>query len=190
MNTKSLRNRYNELRTRYDKAAGAMDAATEKLATYKADATAYAEATEIAQNIAAAIQNNAHAQISNITTRCLGAVFDDPYEFEILFETKRNKTEANLQFTRYGNPINPLGASGGGVVDLAAFALRVAALRLSRPEARPVLILDEPFKFVSAEYRPAVRAMLEALAEDLGMQYIMITHIPELICGNTIELSG
>jgi len=47
---------------------------------------------------------------------------------------------------------------------------------------------DEPFKFVSAGYRDGVRAMLQMLAAELGIQFIMVTHIPELRCGKIIEI--
>jgi len=74
------------------------------------------------------------------------------------------------------------------VVDVAAFALRLSALMLSRPARRRVVVLDEPFKFVSAGYRDRVRAMLENLAPDLEVQFIFVTHIDELRCGHIVEV--
>jgi DNA repair exonuclease SbcCD ATPase subunit len=52
------------------------------------------------------------------------------------------------------------------------------------------MFLDEPFKFVSAGHRTAVRGMIEGLARDLTVQFIMVTHINELRCGKIIELEG
>jgi DNA repair exonuclease SbcCD ATPase subunit len=145
-------------------------------------------AQEILQLIAQAVQQQVHQRISEVVSSCLSTVFDDPYQFHIQFERKRGRTEARLRFLRRGLDIDPLTASGGGMVDVAAFALRVACLILHRPRLSRVICLDEPFKFVSAQYRENVRAMLEGLASDMGMQIVMVTHIDELETGKIIEL--
>lgn len=146
------------------------------------------EAQGLAQQVAQQVQNLAHAQISQIVTRCLEAVFDNPYRFEIKFERKRGRTEARLIFERGGLEVDPLTASGGGVVDVAAFALRVACLVLSRPALRRVLILDEPFRFVSADLRGRVRQLLEALTREMSVQIVMVTHDPQLRAGTLVDL--
>jgi len=147
------------------------------------------DAQEVLQLLAQAVQQQAHARISEVVSRCLTAVFDDPYEFKIVFERKRGRTEAILRFVRGDLDVDPLTASGGGMIDVAAFALRVACLMLARPRLSKVIVLDEPFKFVSAQYRGNVRSMLEQLSEEMEMQIIMVTHIEELETGNTIEIS-
>lgn len=147
------------------------------------------EAQKLLQEAAAAVQESAHKQIASVVTRCLKAVFgEDAYEFVIRFERKRGKTEARLLFTRDGVDIDPVSASGGGVVDVAAFALRVAALVLARPRRRRLMCLDEPFKFVSKDYRPAVRALMETLARELDMQFVVVTHDDALQFGSVVEL--
>lgn len=146
------------------------------------------DAQEILQSLAQAVQQQAHQRISEVVSSCLEAVFDDPYEFRIDFDRKRGKTEAKLRFSRRGLDVNPLTASGGGMIDVAAFALRVACLVLHRPRLSRVIVLDEPFKFVSSGYRENVRTMLEQLSRDMGIQIIMVTHIQELETGEVIEL--
>lgn len=159
---------------------------------YTAAATARADieiARAFAATVAAGVQKRAHAAIAAIVSRCLAAVFDDPYSFEIAFEHRRNKTEAVPYFVRGGKRLEPRGNVGGGVIDVAAFALRLAAVVLARPAVRRVLILDEPFKWVSAEHRPRVRALIEELQKEMGVQFIIVTHIPELRIGKIIEVS-
>lgn len=146
------------------------------------------DAQEILQRLAQAVQEKAHKKISEVVTACLAAVFDNPYEFHIEFERKRGKTEAKLRFRRNGLDVDPITSSGGGMIDVAAFALRVAALVLHRPRLSRVVVLDEPFRFVSAQYRENVRSMLEGLAKDMGIQIIMVTHIEELSTGKIIEI--
>lgn len=163
----------------------------EASAFVEADANleAVEQAREILQPIAQAVQQKAHDRIAAVVSKCLAAVFPEPYEFEIEFVKKRGRTEANLWFKRNGRRVSPLGASGGGAVDVAAFALRLAALALSRPKGRPVVVLDEAFKFLSVDRRPAVREMLEAVADEMRVQIILVTHSPELVVGNVIQVS-
>jgi DNA repair exonuclease SbcCD ATPase subunit len=147
------------------------------------------EAQQFVQVVAQTIQQQAHADISAIVTKCLKAVFgEEAYEFKIDFQRKRNKTEAKLLFVREGYEIDPIDAAGGGVVDVASFALRVACLVLARPKRRRLLCLDEPFRFVSKEYIPAVAKMLKTLAKDLGIQVVMVTHNQNLQVGKVVEV--
>ena len=73
----------------------------------------------------------------------------------------------------------------GGVLDVACFALRVASLILTKPPRRRLLILDEPFHFLSLEgangHKNLLRAreLVHSLAEELGIQFIVVTHLKE-----------
>lgn len=145
------------------------------------------EAQDLAQHVAQQVQSMAHKQIANIVTSCL-AIFDEPYTFEIEFARARGKTEARLWFEKDGQKHNPMTMSGGGCVDVTAFALRVAALCLSQPPLRRCLVLDEPFRFVSPQYRPRIRLLLDTLAEDMGIQFIMVTHDDALRTGKVVQI--
>ncbi len=184
-----LRTKTESLRTEYKVAKLTVAAEEEELARLTKRLGGAEEAQKILQVVAQSIQQRAHEQIASVVTKCLEAVFDDPYEFRIIFEQKRGRTEARLAFFRGTNEIDdPLDGSGGGVVDVAAFALRLACLVLARPPLRRVLILDEPFKWVSEEYRPRVVALLHQLAEELDVQFILVTHIPEFQTGTIIHV--
>jgi DNA repair exonuclease SbcCD ATPase subunit len=150
--------------------------------------TAAREAQGIAQGLVQAIQTQIHQSIAKVVCRCLEAVFDEPYEFRIVFEQKRGRTEARMVFVRGGVEVDPMTASGGGVVDVAAFALRLACLVLQRPAVRRLVVLDEPFKFVSEGYRAAVRDLLLCLSSEMGIQFVMVTHIDELQSGTVVGL--
>jgi len=149
------------------------------------------EAQQLTQQVAQGIQQRAHDQIAGVVTRSLTAVFDEPYTFQIHFDRKRERTEARLVFEKDGLEVDPMTAAGGGVVDVAAFALRLSCLMLSKPPLRRILILDEPFKYVSERrgYRERVRQLLESLAEEMGIQILMVTHIEALQTGDIVELS-
>jgi DNA repair exonuclease SbcCD ATPase subunit len=183
------------LRQKTNRQVAALDAARircqaeqKALDAAQARVDAAQEAQGLAQQIAAQVQQKAHDRIAGVVTRSLQAVFDDPYEFVIRFEQKRGRTEARMVFIRDGQEIDPLTASGGGVVDVAAFALRLSCLMLARPPLRRLLVLDEPFRFVSANLHSRVRGLLEALSQELGVQIIMVTHEEALTTGTVVEL--
>lgn len=93
-----------------------------------------------------------------------------------------------MLFIREGQSFDPTRSVGGGVVDVAAFALRMACLSLARPQRRRLLILDEPFRFVSRGYRPRLRALLQQLTKDMGIQIVMVTHLQDLVVGKVVEI--
>jgi DNA repair exonuclease SbcCD ATPase subunit len=147
------------------------------------------EAHSIITEVAKQVQQQAHDGIASVVSRCIAAVFDRPYQFKIKFEKKRNRTEAKLVFLDGEHEVVPLKASGGGVADVASFALRLACMALSRPRVRRVLILDEPFKFLNSEvYRERARQLLETLADEMEMQIILVTGLDELRTGTIVEI--
>ena len=148
------------------------------------------EAQKICQYVAQTIQQKAHSQIAGVVSRCLETVFPyDGYGFRIRFERKRGRTEAKLLLLKDDHEIeNPLDDDSGGVVDVAVLALRLSCIVLAKPSLRRFIVLDEPFKFVSEEYRENVKLLLEGLAKDFKVQFLLITHISELKIGKVIEL--
>ena len=184
-----MRLKIDALKQKYETLKTVLESQTEQLNTSLTDQATLEEARQVIQVAAKEVQSQVHSRISGIVTRCLRSVFeDDAYEFLISFEMIRGKTEARLTFVRDGIEVDPLTASGGGVVDVAAFALRLAALVLSRPQRRRLLVLDEPFRFVSKEYRPRVASLLETLSTEMDIQFILVTHDPAFHLGKVIEL--
>ena len=134
------------------------------------------------QKIAKDTQDRLSLQIEDIINSALDAVFPNEYTFRLEFTTSRNRTEAQLLFydQRTGKEVDPMNASGGGVVDLTAFALRIACYVLEN-NTDNVIILDEPFRFISRDLQERAGKILKTLSNKLGIQIIMVTHIKELI---------
>lgn len=145
-------------------------------------------ANDLARGVARDIQARVCGCVAGVVSRCLEAVFDEPYNFKMDFVEKRGRTEVALTFERDGQIVDPMSASGGGVVDVASFALRLAAILLSGPKTRRILVLDEPFKFLSRAYRSKIRQLLSDLASEMSVQIIMVTHIDELQTGTIVEV--
>lgn len=151
------------------------------------------EAQSTIQKVAQSVQQEAHDRIAGLVSRCLEAIFDEPYEFKIDFERKRGKTEAELKFVRGGLTLDdPMNQAGGGVIDVASFALRLACLVLQRPPLRRLLVLDEPFKNIrGADYRSRVRSLLEALATEVEVQFLLCVDAdayPQFVLGHVVEM--
>lgn len=148
-------------------------------------------AREVLQDAAVRTQTRVHSRIAAVVSRCLAAVFAEPYEFRVAFEQKRGKTEARLILVRDGiEHEDATDAVGGGVVDVASFALRLTCLMLTQPPPRRLLVLDEPFRHLSAGHAPAARKLLETMAEEFGVQVLMVTHNHRLATGKVVELEG
>ena len=92
------------------------------------------------------------------------------------FVDRRDKNECDLRFERQGNLMKPLDSSGVGAIDVASFALRIAAWSIQFPKSRPVIILDEPFKFLDKSKHGRASEMLKELSLKLGLQFIIVTH--------------
>jgi hypothetical protein len=133
------------------------------------------EAQLIIQTVAQETQNQITEYISDLVSSALDAVFDNPYTFLIEFVQRRGKTEADLKFIRDGYELDPLEESGGGIVVIAAFALRVSLWSLIK-SSRNVILCDEPAHFLhNIEALRRFSELLKSLSEELGLQIIMIT---------------
>ena len=132
----------------------------------------------ILQKAAQVTQERLSVHISELVSMALRAVFDDPYEFEVVFETKRNSTECLLEFAKDGNRYKPLDSCGYGAADVASFALRISYWSLGN--TAPILVWDEPFRHLSKSLQVKAADMIKKLSYKLGIQIIIITHSDEL----------
>lgn len=137
------------------------------------------QARIIVNKVANDIQKGLEYHITNIVTMALSAVFEEPYEFKAEFVTKRNQTEIDMFFVKNSNQCEPMHSTGGGVLDIASLALRMAVWSLK--QTRAIQILDEPCKFLSRDMQEKASEMLKMLSTTLGIQMIIISHIPEII---------
>jgi DNA repair exonuclease SbcCD ATPase subunit len=143
------------------------------------------------KELALLTQQQCQQTIADLATRCLQAIFpENKYTFALVFEQKRDQTEARCVLRdEAGNEYDPVSACGGGVVSIICFALRLATLMLRVPQSSKLLVLDEPFIALSKEHRGRLVRLLELLADETGFQFIIVTHMPELTTtGNVIEL--
>jgi len=145
-------------------------------------------ARDAINNLAQKTLGQVSTQIGQLVTDAIYAVFDNPYSFKIEFVNRRNQTECDLYVTRNEIDRHPLESNGGGLADIISSALRSTFLVLS--EIRPVLVLDEPFKFLSEDLQSYCCVMLKTISDQLGIQIIMVSHLNEMkeIADNVINV--
>lgn len=135
-------------------------------------------ARNIFQIVGSRTQATLEYHISNIVTLALHSVFDNPPSFKVKFEMRRNKTECDLLFEEQGQEYKPIDASGGGVLDVVSFALRIAFWSIRKN--RPTLILDEPFRNVSPDLQSKVSEMIKTISDKLHIQILMVSHAEDI----------
>lgn len=134
------------------------------------------------QKVAQETQEHLKFQVEDIVNLALETCFPGEYSFQILFNIARGKTDAELVFLdqKTGRQVDPMNASGGGVVDLTTFALRIACYALEQGTDN-VIVLDEPFRFLSRDLQQRAGEILRTLADKMNIQIIMVSHIGEII---------
>jgi DNA repair exonuclease SbcCD ATPase subunit len=130
------------------------------------------------QKVAQDTQNQLRFHIRDIVQLCLDAIWPGEVLFDVVFEIKRGKTEARLVFMVDDEEVDPLDADGGGLVQVAAFALRIAVWTLGK--TRNTIVLDEPMNALSSDSQPLAAEIVKELSDKLGIQFIIVTHQSEL----------
>lgn len=125
-------------------------------------------------------QAQAQQQIEELVTRGLNAIFDDSLSFHVV-QSHRGKTpEVKFVIKSFvkGKPIETsvMDARGGGLAAIVGFLLRLIILLLSKDVKEPILILDESFSHVSAEYERPLAEFIKELIDKTRVTIILVTH--------------
>jgi len=176
MDTTQLRRKFDQQRGRQLTIESEIEQATARIRDCKREFRRHEQAREVVKEVGLKTQNQLSFHIGDIASLALEAVFEEPYELKVEFVERRNKTECDIYFLRDGERVNPTDASGGGAMDVAAFALRVASWSMTTPRSRNTLILDEPMRFLDKDRQYQASKMIKEISDRLGVQFIIITH--------------
>ena len=120
----------------------------------------------------------------------LQQIFNNPdISIELSQEVKRDRIETQI-LLHDGLIIGPPSKiAGGGVQNVLGFLLRFLALR--RMKLKPILILDEAFRNVSANHLESLCSFLQHLTQDHGLDILLVTHEPAFmkIANSVYEVS-
>ncbi len=187
----SLRRNLEHRKGRRDQLQHSIDDLKNRVRMDKRLLTRCERALEIVKQVALTTQKQLEYHLAEQVNLAMEAVFDDPYSLEIDFQEKRGRTEAEILVTRRGLRFRPRGNAGEGVVNIAAFALRVAywSMRQDR-KVRPLLILDEPFPQLKGEdANGRALAIMQELSSQMGIQIITVgdERVPRKTITDTVD---
>lgn len=140
------------------------------------------EATAFLNSFADARQQVVQEKVEQLVTHGLRTIFEDEtLSFHMISEQRASRTEVTFHLrSMMGDQVveTPiLDARGGGVAAVIGFLLRLVLLLL-RGSERPLLVLDEVWAQLSAEYEPRMGQFAKELSERTGVQIILVTHSP------------
>lgn len=142
---------------------------------------------EFLKKMSTTLRKETISRLEEIITMALQHILGEDISFKI--ETPNDKPEAYFYIVNnYNGTIvqnEPEDSRGGGIIDIVSVALRLAVSELCHIEGP--LILDEPAKHLSAEYKDNFAAFLRMIKDDFGRQLIIITHDRTLSeCGDIV----
>ena len=122
------------------------------------------------------------AKLETLVTAGLQVVFQEPMKFCIDVGTERNTITVRFFVESivngYKAKLDILSAKGGGVADVVAFLLQFLMVHYL-PNRRRIIIGDEPWKNLSADYKARFASFVKMICKKAGMQVIIVTHDPE-----------
>jgi DNA repair exonuclease SbcCD ATPase subunit len=110
--------------------------------------------------------------LEDLVQHAIESMFPGKYQFRVVFDIARGRTSASMFLESEGQPLDPMDECGGTVVQVVAFALRVAAWTLAPTDN--VILMDEPFAAVSSDFRAVCGELLSGLSKRLGIQFIVV----------------
>lgn len=127
-------------------------------------------------------QADAQKMIEELVSRGLQGIFDNKdMHFEVV-QTQRGKTP-EVKFLIKSRGLNGrvvetdiMDARGGGLAAVVGFLLRLVVQLLDSKIEQPILILDESFSHVSAEYEKPLVQFIVQLVEKTNVQIVLVTH--------------
>jgi len=116
-----------------------------------------------------------------LVSYALKAIYQDSYEFKLKFGNRGNLSELDFELKSPKN-LNPLpleDCAAGGGLDIISLALRFVLIQILQFPG--MIVLDEPTKHLSVQFRQNEFNFYNYIAKKLGKQLIIITHSKELV---------
>ncbi len=177
MSTQKLRNQLEHRKGQRDQITRNVEEVSETIRMSVRLINRYERALEIVKHVGLMTQKQLEYHLAEQVSLAMEAVFDDPYQLKVNFQEKRGKTEAEILFVRRDMEFPPIGSSGGGAIDVASFALRIAYWSMRQDKTvRPILLLDEPFSQLKGEdANKRALAVVQEISKQLKVQIIMVS---------------
>lgn len=177
-----LQARVDAARSRLDRDVGAAQAVARRgreAAVRAAEAKELEAAAEEAGRLLAKFsderQERVVSAIESIASAGITSVFGTEMALHLRQTVRARRVEIDVTVSSDGLETSVLEARGGGLAAVVAFLLRVTVLLLTN-DARRLIVADESFAHLSAEYAPRMATFLREMCERTDTQCILVTH--------------
>lgn len=106
---------------------------SEKVTTLRQDATEWEQARDLMVQVLAVTQVRVRRFVEEVVTKALSTIYGEDSSFELEYQQKRNQLEATPYIVIRGHRFSPRDEVGGGVLDIAALAVRIAVWAMTDP---------------------------------------------------------
>ena len=150
----------------------------------------YSKTVEVFVLLQEATQQQVKEGFEKIVSYALQYIFGEEYKFELYFEKRGNLQECNFKFiSPAGIEItDPMEALGGGILDVASIALRIALLELHKPKSDSFIAFDEPTRNVSAQFISKCGEFFKHINRQIHRQIILVTHQEALMEKSDVQI--
>jgi DNA repair exonuclease SbcCD ATPase subunit len=133
---------------------------------------------EVLALVQRATRDKIKESFEQMVTFALQSIYQQDYKFRLDFDTRGNLGEMNFQIKPPDceDYLDLKDCTAGGSYDIVALALRFILIQVLRPKIEGFIMLDEPTKQLSKEYRENELNFYKYIADKLGRQLIVITH--------------
>jgi hypothetical protein len=181
--TRNLRRRHDALSAERRLLLTSVNKHTEDIAVMEAKLFTLDAAKLLFQEAGELAMEDFRDKVMSVCSVALRDVFGEGYSLKIEVSSRGevNVTQESrvLVVDADGHETEPMDENGGGLGDIASWAVRLACLALKKPPCRKVLIMDEPFRDLSGDLRPLGGEMLRKVAKAVGLQIVMTSNEKE-----------
>lgn len=154
----------------------------EQISQLKRDMLTLDQCGKVFSSLLERSQSQMKDKIEALVSYSLSKVFERDLKFHLIFKEARHQLAVEFMLSSIetgGQPVRLTESRGGGICEVAGFVLRLLFLLLTKDQ-RKILILDEPFSWVSEQYMDNLISLIRELSEMSGIQFIVVTHNAKL----------
>ena len=136
------------------------------------------QASEFVQDVANSRRGIMKSRIEEVVTEALRIIYGPSYGVLLTYSVKAHRSFLDIELTRdtsVGEVRRTMDGFGGGVSDTISIPLRLLVL-LASHQADRVCVVDECYKHLDPERIPQAALFIREIAEQLGVQVIMLSH--------------
>ena len=177
-----MKQRFNQVKAQVTNLQSRLIEIEKQVDDCKAENDLIEDANRFLISFSESIRQKLKGKLESLANMALKSVFPDKtMKFIIMGNRSKNGLHYDLYLETDGNINSLFSGCGGGVFEVIALALRISYLRILHGSLRQTMILDESLKFLDSTRMPLAIKWLKSISKEMNIQFIIITHIPELV---------